>query len=94
MKIYKDKVISLLEAVLAIKPDAQAQISGDDLSTIVWFDGNPTNITNEAIQTKYDELIVAEDAAVAQRPAKKASGKQKLKDLGLDDDEIKALTGV
>jgi hypothetical protein len=25
---------------------------------------------------------------------KKASGKQKLKDLGLDDDEIKALMGV
>tara|TARA_R100001443_G_C3323748_1_gene170719 strand:+ start:756 stop:962 length:207 start_codon:yes stop_codon:yes gene_type:complete len=25
---------------------------------------------------------------------KKASGKQKLKDLGLDDDEIKALTGA
>ena len=28
------------------------------------------------------------------RQAKKASGKQKLKDLGLDDDEIKALTGA
>ena len=27
------------------------------------------------------------------RQAKKASGKQKLKDLGLDDEEIKALTG-
>ena len=27
------------------------------------------------------------------RQAKQASGKQKLKDLGLDDDEIKALTG-
>ena len=26
--------------------------------------------------------------------AKKASGKQKLKDLGLDDDEIKELTGA
>ena len=26
--------------------------------------------------------------------AKKASGKQKLKDLGLDDEEIKALTGA
>ena len=25
---------------------------------------------------------------------KKASGKQKLRDLGLDDDEIKALTGA
>jgi len=28
------------------------------------------------------------------RQAKKASGKQKLKDLGLDDEEIKALTGA
>ena len=32
----------------------------------------------------------AETAATA----KKASGKQKLKDLGLDDEEIKALTGA
>ena len=28
------------------------------------------------------------------KETKKASGKQKLKDLGLDDDEIKALMGV
>jgi len=28
------------------------------------------------------------------RVAKQASGKQKLKDLGLDDEEIKALTGA
>jgi len=33
------------------------------------------------------------DAETA-RINKKASGKQKLKDLGLDDDEIKALMGV
>mgnify|MGYP003139784758 FL=1 len=32
------------------------------------------------------------DAETA-RQAKQASGKQKLKDLGLDDEEIKALTG-
>ena len=35
----------------------------------------------------------ARDAAEAAAVAKEASGKQKLKDLGLDDDEIKALTG-
>ena len=34
------------------------------------------------------------DAAQAKYINKKASGKQKLKDLGLDDDEIKALIGV
>ena len=32
--------------------------------------------------------------ARAAATAKKASGKQKLKDLGLDDEEIKALTGA
>jgi|3_EtaG_2_1085321.scaffolds.fasta_scaffold85894_2 hypothetical protein len=36
---------------------------------------------------------VEEDAKTA-AVNKKASGKQKLKDLGLDDDEIKALTGA
>jgi len=33
------------------------------------------------------------EQAIADAEAKKASGKQKLKDLGLDDDEIKALIG-
>ena len=35
-----------------------------------------------------------EEQAIADAEAKKASGKQKLKDLGLDDDEIKALMGA
>jgi len=34
------------------------------------------------------------EQAIADAEAKKASGKQKLKDLGLDDDEIKALIGA
>jgi hypothetical protein len=38
----------------------------------------------------------ADDRATAEenKKIKKASGKQKLKDLGLDDDEIKALMGA
>ena len=55
----------------------------------------------EAEETARDEeetQIAAEvktrtDAATA-AAVKKASGKQKLKDLGLDDAEIKALTGA
>ena len=34
------------------------------------------------------------DTASTNETNKKASGKQKLKDLGLDDEEIKALTGA
>jgi len=41
------------------------------------------------VNTKIQEIKDAEQAAID----KKASGKQKLKDLGLDDDEIKALIG-
>ena len=36
----------------------------------------------------------ARETAEANKEAKKASGKQKLKDLGLDDAEIKALIGA
>ena len=41
------------------------------------------------VNAKIQELKDAEQAAIN----KKASGKQKLKDLGLDDEEIKALIG-
>ena len=48
-------------------------------------------IPSEAdVNAKIQEIKDAEAAAAN----KKASGKQKLKDLGLDDAEIKALTGV
>jgi len=49
-----------------------------------------TKPTEEEVNAKIQELKDAEQAAID----KKASGKQKLKDLGLDDDEIKALMGA
>ena len=48
-------------------------------------------IPSEAdVNAKIQELKDAETAAID----KKASGKQKLRDLGLDDAEIKALIGI
>ena len=46
--------------------------------------------TEAEVNAKIQELKDAE----ANKETKKASGKQKLKDLGLDDDEIQALIGV
>ena len=46
--------------------------------------------TKAEVDAKIAELKQAEQDAIN----KKASGKQKLKDLGLDDAEIKALIGV
>ena len=52
-------------------------------------------IPSEAdVNAKKQELKDADTAAETKNTNDKASGKQKLKDLGLNDDEIKALTGA
>ena len=57
---------------------------------IIVHDNSKTKQTEAEVNAKIQELKDAETA----RANKKASGKQKLKDLGLDDDEIKELTGA
>jgi hypothetical protein len=57
---------------------------------IIVHDSSITKPTETEVNAKIQELKDAEQTAID----KKASGKQKLKDLGLDDDEIKALIGV
>ena len=54
------------------------------------LDNSITKPTEAEVNAKIQELKDAEADVVT----KKASGKQKLKDLGLDDDEIKALMGA
>ena len=57
---------------------------------IIVHDSSITKPTEAEVNAKIQELKDAETNTTT----KKASGKQKLKDLGLDDAEIKALTGV
>ncbi len=57
---------------------------------IIVHDSTVTMPTESEVNAKIQELKDAETA----RANKKASGKQKLKDLGLDDDEIQALMGA
>jgi len=59
-------------------------------ANIIVHDSSITKPTEADVNAKIQELKDAEQAAIN----KKASGKQKLKDLGLDDEEIQALTGA
>ena len=79
-------------AILKINPSASFILEDDDINKITWKDGT-TPISKTDIEAKMAELPTEEEEATA-RENKKASGKQKLKDLGLDDDEIKALMGA
>ena len=53
--------IDICTAILAIKKDAQVSCSGEDINTLEWHDGNPTNITNQQILDKQSELQALED---------------------------------
>ena len=59
-------------------------------ANVIVHDSSITKPTEAEVNAKIQELKDAEQTAIN----KKASGKQKLKDLGLDDDEIQALIGV
>ena len=59
-------------------------------STLIIHDSSIAKPTEAEVNAKIQELKDAEQAAMN----KKTSGKQKLKNLGLDDDEITALFGA
>jgi len=61
----------IISAIKAIKADAQVSVSGEDINKITWHDGNPTDITNEAILAKQTELQADYDAKEYQRKREK-----------------------
>jgi len=83
--------IKIALAINKINPDAKFDFNGDDIDTIEinWTD-ETTPISKEDIKN----TIPVIEQELADRETDAASGKQKLKDLGLTDAEIKALTGA
>ena len=83
-----------MKAILKINPNAVVTVRGEDINTceIEWHEGT-TPISKADIEAKMAELPTEEEQT-AQIETDAASGKQKLKDLGLTDAEIKALTGA
>ena len=85
----------IIEAILKINPNAVATVRGSDINTceIEWHNGT-TPISKADIE-KQIPIVEAEIEQEKQDAiTKKASGKQKLLDLGLDEDEVKALIGA
>ena len=82
----------IIEAILKINPNAKVAITDNDIDQIEWLEGT-TPIPKADIEAKMAELPTEEEEAT-QKETDAASGKQKLKDLGLTDAEIKALTGA
>jgi len=82
----------IAQAIHSLNSSAEFIIKDNDINSIEWLN-ETTPISKADIEAKMAELPTPEEEA-AQTETEKASGKQKLKDLGLTDAEIKALTGA
>lgn len=84
---------AIFRAVKIINSDAKLSISRNDLDSITWEDGT-TPISKSDIEAKLTQAQNELDSETQTAITKKASGKQKLLDLGLSEEEVKALIGV
>ena len=71
-----------------------SDINNKVYANLIVLDKTKTKPTEQECIDGLAQLQSDYDTAQTNAETKKASGKQKLKDLGLDDDEIKELIGV
>ena len=85
----------IIEAILKINPNAKATVKGTDIDTceIEWHE-NTTPISREDIKAQIPTVEAEIEQEKQDAINKKASGKQKLLDLGLTEEEVEALIGV
>ena len=83
----------IAKAILKINPEADFSIDGEDVNKINWYN-NTTPISKEDIQAQIPTVEAEIEQEKQDAINKKASGKQKLLDLGLTEEEVKALIGV
>ena len=85
----------IIESIKKINPNAEAVVRGDDIDTCIieWHNGT-TPISKDDIKAMMPIVEQELKDAETQKETDASTGKQKLKDLGLNDAEIKALIGV
>ena len=80
---------NIAKAIKNINNDAEFSIENNDINQITWL-----NETNEISKADIQAQITIIEQEKQDAENKKASGKQKLLDLGLTEEEVKALIGV
>ncbi len=86
---YCEAISKLTNSDVTISQDRNSK----DIITYDLKDKSKTMPSQSEIDTKAQELLDAHNLKIQNEQTKKASGKQKLKDLGLNDEEIQALMG-
>ena len=88
-----NNTFKIIKSIFAINPEAEYTFEKEDIDNIQWINGT-TPISKSDLEAKMSTIEAEIEQVETDKTNKKASGKAKLKELGLDDDEIKALIGV
>ena len=83
----------IIKAIQKINPNAEVSVSDNDINNITWENGT-TPISISDIQAQIPTVEAEMEQEKQDTINKKSSGKQKLLDLGLTEEEVKALIGV
>ena len=87
---YCDAISKLTNSDVTISQDR----NNKDILTYDIADKSKTMPSQSEIDTKAQELLDAHNLKLENEQTKKVSGKQKLLDLGLTEEEVKALIGA
>mgnify|MGYP003121841213 FL=1 len=94
MSNEKNRYSNISSAILRLDSNAEIIVENNDIKKITWLDDNPNSITEKQITDKQAELETEYDNNKAKEETDKTNANKKLKDLGLTDDEIKAIKGI
>ena len=84
----------IIDAILKINPNAEVVVRGEDIDTCeIEFHNGTAEISKANIKAMIPVVEQEKADAETQKETDASNGKQKLKDLGLTDAEIKALIG-
>ena len=85
----------IINAIKKINPNAEVVIRGEDIDTCeIEFHNGTAEISKADIKAMIPIVEQELQQAETDKQTKKASGKQKLLELGLTEAEVKALIGV
>jgi len=86
-------MITTAEAVMSLRPGAEWTMAGDDVENITWHTEGVEPLTQAEVDAEMARLEQAAIDEATQREENLASAMEKLAALGLNQNEIKALTG-
>jgi len=83
----------IIRVIKKINPNAEVSVGGNDVNDITWHnETTPIPVADIQAQIPIVEAEIEQEKQDAIN--NKASGKQKLLDLGLSEEEVKALIGA